>query len=94
MTTKDKYIEKIKFQLDGLSAQVDKLAATSMNAKKEIQDKYKQELADLRGQSHKAKAKLDELRHTSDDVWEDSVAEMDKINAAFKHSYNYFKSQL
>lgn len=94
MASKHEYIEKIKSQLDGMSAQIDEFAATSKSTKKEIQDKYKQELADIRDQSNQAKAKLDELMKSGDDAWQGTVKEMEKISDAFKHSYNYFKSQL
>jgi predicted nucleic acid-binding Zn-ribbon protein len=93
MTKRDQYVAKIKSQIDDMNAQLDKLAAKSKSAKKEMQAKYKQEMADLRAQSSKASAKLDELKNAGDDAWESMVAEMDKIGDAFKHSYNYFKSQ-
>ena len=93
MTTRDEYVAKMKSQLDDLNAKLDKLAAKSESAKKELQAKYKQEMADLRAQSSRASAKLDELKNTGEDAWENMVAEMDKIGKAFKHSYNYFKSQ-
>lgn len=93
MTKRDEYVAKIKSELDDLNAQIDKLAAKSVDAKKEMQAKYKQEMADLRAHSGKASAKLDELKNAGEDAWENMVAEMDKIGDAFKHSYNYFKSQ-
>lgn len=93
MTKRDEYVAKMKSQLDDMNAQLDKLAAKSKTAKKEMQVKYKQEMADLRAQSGKASAKLDDLKNAGEDAWESMVAEMDKIGDAFKHSYNYFKSQ-
>jgi hypothetical protein len=50
-------------------------------------------MADLRAQSSQASAKLEELKIAGEDGWDSMVAEMDKIGDAFKHSYNYFKSQ-
>lgn len=94
MTTKDKYVAKMKSEIDDMNAQLDKLAAKSKSAKKDMEAKYKQEMADLRAQSSKASAKRDELKEAGEDRWESAVAEMDKIDDAFKHSYNYFKSQL
>ena len=84
----------MKSQLDEMNAQIDKLADRSKSAKKEMQAKYTKQMSDLRAQSSKANAKLDELKKAGDDAWDDTVAEMDKISDAFKHSYNYFKSQL
>jgi len=94
MSKRDQYVEQMKSRLDDMNAQLDKLAAKSKNAKKEMQAKYKQEMADLRAQSSRANAKLEELKNAGEDSWDSMVAEMDKIGDAFKHSYNYFKSQL
>ena len=94
MSKRDQYVEKMKSQLDDMNAKLDKLAAKSKSAKKEMQAKYKQEMADLRAQSSRANAKLEELKNAGEDSWDSMVAEMDKIGDAFKHSYNYFKSQL
>jgi len=93
MTKRDEYVAKMKTQLDDLNAQIDKLAAKSEGAKKDMQAKYKQEMADLRAQSSKASAKLEELKDAGEHAWENLVEEMDKVSDAFKHSYNYFKSQ-
>ncbi len=94
MATRDKYVAEMKSQLDDTNAQIDKLAAKSKSAKKDMEAKYKQEMADLRAQSSKASAQLDELKAAGEDTWESMVAEMDKMGDALKHSYNYFKSQL
>ena len=77
-----------------MNAQLEKLAAKPKSTKKDMEAKYKQEMADLRAQSSKASTQLDELKAAGEDTWESMVAEMDKIGNAFKHSYNYFKSQL
>jgi chromosome segregation ATPase len=88
------YVEKMKTQLDELNAKMDKLQVSAQDAKADAQDKYKQEMAKLRHQSKLAKVKLDELRSAGDDAWEATVTEMDKLSDAFKHSFNYFKSQV
>ena len=93
MTTRDDYVTKMKSQLDDLNAQLDKLATKSDRAKKELQAKYSQEMADLRAKSSQASAKLEDMKNAGEDTWENVVAEMEKARDAFKHSYNYFKSQ-
>lgn len=93
MTKRDEYVAKMKSQLDDMNSQLDKLAAKSKTAKKEMQAKYKQEMADLRAQSAKANAMLDDLKNAGENAWENMVAEIDKVGDALKHSYNYFKSQ-
>lgn len=94
MTTRDEYVAKMKSQLDDMNAQLDKGAAKARVAGQEMQARYKQEMADLRAQSSKASDKLVEVQTAGEETWEDMVAEMEKIGDAFKHSYNYFKSQL
>lgn len=94
MSKRDEYVAKMKSQLDDMNGQIDKLADKSKNAKKEIRAKYQQEMADLRAQSSQASAKLDELKTAGEEGWDSMVAEMEKVRDAFKHSYNYFKSQI
>lgn len=93
MSKRDEYVKKMKTEIDEMNEQIDKLAVKSEHAKKDLQAKYKQEMADLRAQSDKAATKLDELKDASEDKWDSMTAEMEKISDAFKHSYNYFKSQ-
>jgi hypothetical protein len=50
-------------------------------------------MADLRAKSSQASAKLEDMKNAGEDTWENVVAEMEKTRDAFKHSYNYFKSQ-
>lgn len=94
MSTRDIYVEKMKTQLDELNAKMDKLQASAEDAKADAKDKYKEEMAKLRHQSKLAKGKLDELKAAGEDTWETMVAEMEKLGDAFKHSFNYFKSQV
>ena len=56
--------------------------------------KYKEEMSKLSKQSKLAVAKLDEIQAAGEDKWESMVTEMEKVRDAFKHSFNYFKSQL
>ena len=93
MKKRDEYVAKMKAQLDDLNAQLDKLAVKSKSASKEMQAKYKQEMADLRAKSGQAAAKLDDLKDAGEDAWDNLVAETEKVGDALKHSYNYFKSQ-
>ena len=94
MSTRDIYVEKMKTQLDELNAKMDKLQASAQDAKADAKDKYREEMAKLRHQSKLAKGKLEELKAGSEDTWETLVGEMDKLGDAFKHSFNYFKSQV
>ena len=94
MSNRAEYIEKMKHQLDELNTNMNKLDAKAHDVKEDARVKYKEELGKLRHQSKLAVAKLDEAKAASEDSWAAMVAEMDKIRDAFKHSFNYFKSQL
>ena len=94
MSTREDYIAKMKLQLDELDAQMSKLEAKAQEAKDTARDKYKDEMAKLRHQSRLAKGKLADLKAAGEDKWETMVTEMEKVRDAFKHSFNYFKSQL
>ncbi len=94
MSKRDAYVEKMKLQLDELNVKMAQLEAKAKEAKEDARDKYKEEMGKLRQQSKVAVAKLDELKAAGEDSWEAMVAEMEKIRDAFKHAFNYFKSQL
>lgn len=94
MSKRDAYINKIKDQLDELNTKMGELEAKAQEAKDDARAKYKEEMRNLDKQSKLAVAKLDEIKAAGEDKWESMVAEMEKVRDAFKHSFNYFKSQL
>ncbi len=94
MSKQDAYIAKTKLELDELNAQMKKLEAKAHTARDHAVDKYQEEMSKLRHQSKLALAKLDELKAATETNWEALVAEMEKVSAAFTHSFRYFKSQL
>ncbi len=94
MTTRDTYIAKMKLQLDELNLQMGKLELRAQEAREDVRDKYKAEMAKLHDQSELAKAKLADMQASTESAWDGMVAEMDKIRDAFAHSFSYFKSQL
>lgn len=94
MLKKDSYIEKMKLQLDELDAKMNKVEAMAKEAKEDVKEKYKEEMTKLRKQSKLAVAKLEELKASSEETWESTVSEMEKVRDAFIHSFHYFKSQI
>ena len=94
MSNREKYIEKMKLQLDELDEKMAKLEAKEQEAKQDAREKYREDMTKLRQQSQAAKAKLAELKAASEATWENMVTEMEKIRDAFSHSFSYFKSQL
>ncbi len=94
MTTRDTYINKMKLQLDELNLQMDKLEAKAQEAREDVRDKYRAEMAKVHAQSKLAMAKLEELQASGESTWDAMVTESEKIRAAFVNSFHYFKSQV
>lgn len=94
MTKRDAYVAKIKLQIDELNAMISALEAKAHDVRVGTHAQYKEEIKKLRHQSKLAEDKFDELKASGEDAWESMVDEMEKVRDAFKHSFNYFKSQL
>ena len=94
MSKRDQYVEKMKQQLDELNGQVTKLEAKAKDANAEVRVKYDKQMDELRELSIAAHKKMEEIKSSGEDKWESLVAEGDKVQKAFVHSFNYFKSQL
>ena len=94
MSTRDQYVKKMKQQLDDLNGQIDKLGEKAKGANAELRANYDKQMAELRKLSKAAHKKMEEIKDSGEDKWEALVAEGDKIQKAFVHSFNYFKSQL
>jgi predicted nucleic acid-binding Zn-ribbon protein len=94
MSQRDEYVAKMKLQLDELNAKMHTLEAKAHEAKDDARAKYEAEIGKLRQQSRLAKDKLEALKAAGEDTWDAMVAEMEKVRDAFKHAFNYFKSQL
>ncbi len=94
MSKRDEYTRKLKIELDSLNAKMDVLEAKTQEAKEDVRDAYKAEVAKLRHQSELAAEKYEELKAATEDSWHKLVAETERIRDAFVHSFNYFKSQI
>ena len=94
MLKRDQYVQKMKQQIDDLNGQIDKLGEKAKGANVELRAKYDEQMSELGKLSKAAHKKMEEIRDSGEDKWEALVAEGDKIQKAFVHSFNYFKSQL
>ena len=94
MSKRVEYIEKMKNQLDELNAKMSALESKAQDAKSDARAKYKAEMSKLSKQSKLAVTKFEEIQLVGEDKWDSMVTEMEKVRDAFKHSFNYFKSQL
>lgn len=91
---RDKYARKMKEQLDQLNAKLDEVEADARAFSAESRKKYEEQMTNLRQMAKSANKKLEDLKDTSEDQWDRLVAEGEKVQKAFIHSFNYFKSQL
>lgn len=92
--TRDEIVAAMKTKIDETNAMLDQFEKKAADASGEVEVAYKEQLAKLREQSDSAQAKLKELADSSDEVWQNMLAEAEKLRDAFVHSFNYFKSQL
>jgi uncharacterized coiled-coil DUF342 family protein len=94
MSKRDEYVKKMKHQLDELNASLDALEAKRDAASAEVRAKYDERMGELRAHAKKASLKMEELKEAGEDKWEALMDEGEKLQKAFKSSFNYFKSQL
>jgi hypothetical protein len=94
MSNREIYIKEMKHQLDGLNEKMKGLETKAQEVKQDARHIYQEEMRKLRHQSKVASAKLDAMKVATEETWETTVAEMDKVRDAFTHAFHYFKSQL
>lgn len=94
MSKRDEFVEAMKRQLDEMNAQIDGLEARARAGREKLGASYDQQLAQLREAARAVGKKIDEIKAAGDERWEVLVAEGEKVQKAFIHSFNYFKSQL
>ena len=93
LSKREHYTAEMKTKLDELNKNIDALEAKAHDAKQDAKELYKAELKKIRHQSKVAMEKFDEMKLAGEDSWDKMVAEMEKLQGAFVHSFNYFKSQ-
>lgn len=74
MSMKDAYERKLQAQLDEWDAEIGKLRAKADKAEASVQLEYYKQIEDLRQQQQEAQVKLNELRHSTENAWEDMKA--------------------
>lgn len=94
MSKRDEYAAKMKRQIDEINKDLDDLERKAKNASDAVEKKYDEQIAKLRKQVKQATDKLDELKSSTESAFETMGDEVENIVKAFKHSYNYLKSQL
>ncbi len=86
MPTRDKFIARMKAQLDAWRAELDKLESRTEHMQADLRDKYRQTIAELRDKQAAAETRLGEIEHAGEQTWADLKEEVEKAWAAFKVS--------
>lgn len=71
MSDRDAYVKKMKAKLDEWNADIAKLEAKADGAEADAKIKYNKHIDELQKQRKEAAAKLEELKNSGDDAWED-----------------------
>jgi len=93
-TKREQYTAGMKTRLDELNKDIDALEAKAAGAHHDVKEMYKAELKKVRHQSKVSMEKFDEMKIAGEESWDKMVAEMEKLQGAFVHSFNYFKTQI
>ena len=93
MPNRDAYVERMKIRLDELNAGLDKLEGKVHVAEVQLMTAYQSEMNTLRLQLQKALAKLDEVKSSGQNVWENLKTEMEAAHDAVAYAFHDFKSR-
>ncbi|MET3107512.1 hypothetical protein AAKU67_001419 [Oxalobacteraceae bacterium GrIS 2.11] len=94
MSGREEYIIKMKQQLDDLNIAIADFETRALLMQADAKASYNDNLFKLRQQLKLTHEKLDELKASSDNSWDQLVAETEKVRDAFVNSFHYFKSQI
>ncbi|MGE5422643.1 MAG: coiled coil domain-containing protein [Ignavibacteriales bacterium] len=92
---REEYQGKMEAQLSDWGAEIDKLAARADKATADAKQGYHEQIETLRTKKESIHAKLQELKTSSDDAWEDLREGLDQLGDqaqdAFKKAAARFK---
>ncbi|MEZ5792833.1 MAG: hypothetical protein R3D34_19260 [Nitratireductor sp.] len=71
MTSKEAYVEKIQARLNQWDSEIENLKAKAAEAGADARIKYEKQVAELQEKQKDAQGKLDELRSSGGDAWQD-----------------------
>jgi len=90
MTNKAEYIAKMQAQLDKLAVKMETLETAAHDAKETARIKYREEMAKLRQKTHTATTKLEELKASGEESWDEMVSDMEKMHESLSHAFFSF----
>jgi hypothetical protein len=94
MKTKEEYQVEMEAQIAKLQTKIDELKVQAALAKADAKDKYHEQIEVLNDKYEFARVKLQELKASSGNAWEDIKAGLEnawnELQIAFKHASNHF----
>ena len=94
MSIRQEYVDKLKTQLDELNGELDKFEAKIVEMTGPARERGAAELDKARQRYAATMEKLDALRRSGADGFDNARAEVESVWKALKQSVNYFKSQI
>jgi len=70
MTSRDKYLEKFKTNLDEWNAEIDKLESVARSAQADAKAQYDKQLEALREMRDDAQSKFSEMQNATTEAWD------------------------
>lgn len=92
MTSRHEYIDKLKEKLDEWDADIDELEARAQNTKTELEFEIKDQITALKLRRDIMKLKLNEIRDSSEEAWEDIKVGAEEAWADVKEAMKKAKS--
>jgi predicted RNase H-like nuclease (RuvC/YqgF family) len=92
VTSRHEYIDKLKEKLDEWDADIDELEARAQNTKTELEFEIKDQITALKVRRDIMKLKLNEIRDSSEEAWEDIKAGAEEAWADVKDAMKKAKS--
>ena len=92
MSKREEFITKMGSRLKEWNAELDKLEEKVMTVKSDLQDKYRQQVADLRKKREETEKKLEEAKAAGEGAWENVKAESERALSALKDGFAAFKA--
>ena len=92
MSKREEFITKMSGRLKEWNAELDKLEEKVLTVKSELQDKYRQQVADLRKKREDTEKKLEEAKVAGEGAWENVKGESERALSALKDGFAAFKA--
>ena len=91
MSKRDKFVARMKSQLDEAKAELHELESKAGNAQADVRDKYRKTIGELREKRVAAETTLEEIRRAGEETWEDLKDEAERTWTAFKAGVDAFR---